>query len=229
VDPETIEEVRQLAPTAFRAEQYRAVTEADWAAAARRLPAVRGAVASFRWTGSWHTVFVALAPSDPADVIDLPGGMTRLAPGFERAVRAFLARYRIAGYDVELRPPRFVALEVDLEVCAAPGHFRADVARAVRDALSARVLPDGSRGFFHPLAWSFGQPVHASRIYAAVERVEGVESAMLRRLRRFGQEDAGELDRGVLAVGPWEIARLDGDPSFTEHGVLRVEVRGGKG
>jgi hypothetical protein len=228
VDPETIEQVRQHAPAAFRAEQFRAVTEADWAIAARRLPAVRGAVASFRWTGSWHTIFIALAPADPTDLIDLPGGASRLAPGFERTVRAFLACYRIAGYDVELRPPRFVPLEIDLDVCAAPGHFRADVARAVRDALSARLLPDGRRGFFHPLAWSFRQPVHASRIYAAVEAVEGVESAMLRRLRRLGQEDAGELDRGVLDVGPWEIVRLDNDPSFTEHGVLRVEVSGGK-
>ncbi len=228
VDAETIEEVRQLAPAAFAAEQHRAVTEADWAAVARKLPAVRGAVASFRWTGSWRTVFIALAPSDPADLIELPRGTTRLAPRFECSVRAFLSRHRIAGYDVELRPPRFVPLELELEVCAAPGHFRADVARAVRDALSARVLPGARRGFFHPGAWSFGQPVRASRIYAAVERVEGVESAMLCGLRRFGQADAGELGRGRLAVGPWEIARLDDDPNFAEHGVLRVSVRGGK-
>jgi hypothetical protein len=228
VEPETIEQVRQLAPAAFRAEQYRAVTEADWAAAAGRLPSVRSAVAGFRWTGSWHTVFVALDPSDPAHLIDMPRGATRLAPDFEATVRAFLARYRIAGYDVELRPPRFAPLEVELEVCAAPGHFRADVARAVREALSARVLADGRRGFFHPDDWSFGRPVRAGGIYAAVERVEGVESAMLRGLRRFGQADAGELERGLLAVGPWEIARLDDDPSFAERGVLRVEVKGGK-
>jgi hypothetical protein len=228
IDAETIEEVRQLAPAAFHAEQYRAVTEADWAEAAAKLPAVRGAVASFHWTGSWHTVFIALAPSDPADLVDVPHGGTRLAPGFERTVRAFLSRYRLAGYDVELRPPRFAPLEIELEVCAAPGHFRGDVARAVRDALSARVLADGRRGFFHPDGWSFGQPVRASRIYAAVERVEGVESAMLRGLRRFGCKDAGELKRGLLAVGPWEIGRLDDDPSFAEHGVLRVDVRGGK-
>jgi hypothetical protein len=220
--------VQQLAPASFRAEQYRAVTEADWAEAASRLPAVRSAVASFRWTGSWHTVFVALDPSDPADLIDMSQGATRLEPRFEAQVRAFLASYRIAGYDVELRPPRFAPLELELDVCAAPGHFRADVAQAVREALSARVLADGRRGFFHPDAWSFGQPVRASRVYAAVERVEGVESAMLRRLRRFGREDAGELQRGLLPVGPWEIARLDDDPNFAEHGVLRVDVRGGK-
>ena len=37
-DPETIEEVRQLAPQAFHAELFRAVTEADWAEAAAEAP-----------------------------------------------------------------------------------------------------------------------------------------------------------------------------------------------
>jgi hypothetical protein len=227
-DPETIEEVRQYAPQAFHTELFRAVTEGDWAEAARRLPDVSGAVATYRWTGSWYTIFVAVDPRDRADLVDLPNGRTRLEPAFERRVRAFLARFRLAGYDVELRPPRFVPVELELEVCAERGHFRTDVAQAVRDALSARVLPDGSRGFFHPEQFTFGEPLYVSRLYAAVERVEGVESAAIRKLIRYGQTDAGELDRGVLRVGPWEIVRLDNDPSFVEHGVLTVTARGGK-
>jgi hypothetical protein len=98
----------------------------------------------------------------------------------------------------------------------------------VRDALSARVLPEGTRGFFEPSQFTFGQSVYLSRIYAAVERVEGVDSAAVRVFRRYGHTDAGELERGVLPVGPWEIARLDNDPSFVEHGVLKVTVQGGK-
>src|SRR3546814_3084567 len=39
-DPETIEEVRQLAPRAFQAEQFRAVTEADYEKAAKKLPEI---------------------------------------------------------------------------------------------------------------------------------------------------------------------------------------------
>jgi hypothetical protein len=228
VDAETIEEVRQGAPQAFHTELFRAVTEEDWAEAARRLPDVAGAVATFRWTGSWYTIFVAVDPRDRADLVDLPNGRTRLEAGFERRVRAFLTRFRLAGYDVELRPPRFVPLELELDVCAARGHFRTDVAQAVRDALSARVLSDGSRGFFHPDNFTFGDPVYVSRLYAAVECVEGVDSVAIRELVRFGQPDAGELARGVLAVGPWEIVRLDNDPSFVEHGTLTVTAQGGK-
>ncbi len=228
VDPETIEQVRQLAPEAFRAATFRAVTEADWAAAARTLPEVAGAVATFRWTGSWFTVFVGLDPRDPADLVTEAEGLIRLSPAFARRVRAFLTRYRLAGYDIEVRPPRFVPLQLELDVCAAAGHFRSDVAAAVADALSARVLRDGSRGFFHPDNFTFGQPVYLSRIYAAVERVEGVDSAAVRVFRRYARPDAGELASGVLTVGPWEIAQLENDPNFAERGALHVTALGGK-
>lgn len=227
-DMETIEEVRQLAPQAFHSELFRAVTAEDWAQAARRFTGVAGAVATYRWTGSWTTIFVAVDPSDRRDLVDLPTGRTRLDPAFEQTIRAFLGRFRIVGYDIELRPPQFAALELVVEVCARRGYFATDVAQAVRDALSARVLRDGTQGFFHPDNFTFGDPVYLSRLYAAMERVEGVDSAAVRRLCRFGQPPAGELERGVLRVGPWEIARLDADPSFPEHGVLTVTALGGK-
>jgi hypothetical protein len=228
-DPETIEEVRQLAPLAFHTELFRAVTEEDWSEAARRLRDVQGAVATYRWTGSWYTVFVAVDPVDRADLVDLPNGRTRLQPAFERRVRAFLNRFRLAGYDIELRPPRFVPLDIEVEVCAAPGHFRTDVANAVRRALSAYALGDGTRGFFHPANFTFAEPLYLSRLIAAVERVEGVESAVVRRFQRYGEAAAGELERGVIQIAPWEIVRLDNDPSFVEHGVLTVIGKGGKG
>jgi hypothetical protein len=228
VDAETVEQVRRRAPEAMRAVLKRAVTEADWVRAAKELDDVSGAVATFRWTGSWLTVFIAADPVDRADLVDLPDGRTRLQAGFERRIRAWLTRFRIAGHDIELRPPRFVGLELAVEVCAKHGYFRTDVQNAVRDALSARVLPDGSRGFFHPANFTFGDDVYLSRLYAAIERVTGVDSVAIRKLVRFGQPQRDELDRGVLEIGPWEIARLDNDPSFAEHGVLTVTARGGK-
>ena len=57
IDPEDIEAARRDAPEAFRT-QERAVTAADYAAAAERRADVQRAAATFRWTGSWHTVFV---------------------------------------------------------------------------------------------------------------------------------------------------------------------------
>jgi hypothetical protein len=227
VDPETIEEVRQQAPTAFRAEQFRAVTAADYAKAARKLPQVANAVAEFRWTGSWYTVFIAIDPRDPADLITEPGGRTRLALELEQRVRAFLTRYKLAGYDLEIRSAQYVPLEIDLALCVAVDYFRGDVVQAVRQALSNRVNRDGSLGFFHPDRFTFGQSVYLSQLYAAVEAVEGVDSLIVTRFRRFGKLDNGELQSGVLPIGAWEIARLDNDANFQENGVLHISVRGG--
>ncbi len=227
-DLETIEEVRQLAPAAFRAEQYRAVIEADYTAAALKIPEVAGAVATFRWTGSWHTVFLGVDPRHPGDLITLPGGRTELASGLTRKVKAHIQRYRLAAYDMEIRSARYVPLEIDLEVCAAPDHFQGDVGEAVLLALSHRVNADGTMGLFHPDNFTFGQAVYLSRLYTAVEKVAGVESAVVTRFHRFGLLPGSELEKGVIPMGPWEIARLDNDPNFQENGVLRLTVRGGK-
>ncbi len=71
--------------------------------------------------------------------------------------------------------------------------------------------------------------VHLSRIYAAVEAVAGVDTARRARVPPLrAREDAGELASGVLPLGRGEIAQLENDPSFLEHGVLRVVTLGGK-
>jgi len=228
VEPETIEEVRQFAPAAFRAEQFRAVVESDYSAAALKLPEVAGAVAQFRWTGSWYTVFVGIDPRDPEDLITEPGGRTRLAPGLASLVHAQLLRYKLAGYDLEIRSAEYVPLELAFELCVEPDYFRADVVQAVRLALSNRINPDRTRGLFHPDNYSFGQLVYLSEIYAAIEAVPGVLSAFVTVFRRFGKTANGELESGVLPLGSWEIARLDNDPGFQENGVLRITAGGGK-
>jgi predicted phage baseplate assembly protein len=163
-DPESIEHVRQIAPEAFRAVQYRAVTEEDWREAALRHADVAAAKASFRWTGSWHTVFVAIHPRDEGDLQRLPGGGAQLRPAFAASVQAHLRRFKLAGYDLQVRAAQYVPLEIEISLCIGRGHFRGDVLQAVARILSNRSFPDGSRGFFHPLSFGFGQPVYLSRL-----------------------------------------------------------------
>jgi hypothetical protein len=227
-DPESIEEVRQYAPAAFRAQQYRAVTEADYADAARRIAGVAGAVAAFRWTGSWYTAFVGIDPDDPANLLTAPGGATRLAPRFKEKVQTALSRFRLAGYDLELRTAQYVPLHIEIALCVAPNHFRGDVAEAVRVALSAGLDPQGRPGFFHPSKWTFGQSVYLSMLYAAVKAIEGVDSLEVKSFHPVARDQAGELDAGVIPIGAWEIARLDNDPNRMENGELIVTAGGGK-
>jgi hypothetical protein len=228
VNPESIEQVREYAPAAFHAEQFRAVTEADYVKAAEKMPELQSAVAAFRWTGSWYTVFVAVAPRNPADVITEAGGRTRITPSLQEKVLNFLTGYKLAGYDLEIRSAEYVPIALALDLCVASGYFRTEVAQAVRQALSNQVNPDGSLGFFHPSKFNFGEDVYLSRIYAAVERVQGVDSLVITEFHRFGKPENGELETGILAIGPWEIARLDNDPNFAENGTLKINVMGGK-
>jgi hypothetical protein len=181
-------------------------------------------VASFRWTGSWHTVLVAIDPANPDQLWTDARGSTRLAPALRDSVLAVLDRYRLAGYDLAVRAATYVPLDIALHVCVRPGFFRGDVARAVEVALTG-VRPGG--GLFDPANLTFGQPVHLSQVYATVAAVEGVESAQVTAFHRHGRSPAGELERGLLSVGAWEIARLDNDPNRMESGTLTITAAGG--
>jgi hypothetical protein len=218
VDPEPLPVVKRLAPPAIQAEMYRCVTEEDYARTAERLPGVARAAATFRWTGSWYTVFVAL---DPA-------GTDEVSPELERRARAFLTRFKQAGYDLEIDKPQYVPLQIEITVCVHPDYFVGDVRRALLDLLSNRVLPDGRLGLFHPDRLTFEQPVYLSALYAALESVQGVDSAEVVRFQRYGEEPADELDEARIDIGRLEIARLDNDPNAPENGVLVLTMLGGK-
>ena len=225
VEPQTIEEVRQAAPAAFRASQFRAVTEEDYRQAALTVAGVQDAVARSRWTGSWYTVFVGIDPADDTDLLIDPRGRSRISPELHLRVLKTLERYRLAGYDVEVRGAQYVPIDLVLSVCALPGYFRGDVARAVRVALTG-----GSPrrpGFFDNVHFGFGQTVYLSQIYAAVEAVPGVDSAQITTFQRHGRLPSGELQQGFLGIGPWEIAELADDPSRPEHGTATITVGGG--
>lgn len=153
VDPETMEQVRQFAPQAFRV-QERAVTPADYVEVTQRRADVQRAAATLRWTGSWYTAFVT---------VDRAGGLA-VDDRFARDLRGYLNRYRLAGYDLEINGPIFVPLELALLICVKRDHFRSDVKQTLLRTFSNQTLPDGRRGFFHPDNFSFGQPLYLSRI-----------------------------------------------------------------
>jgi hypothetical protein len=217
-EPEAAEEVRQKAPQAFRVQQ-RAVTEADYAEVAQRHPQVQRAAATFRWTGSWTTVFLT---------VDRFGGLP-VDAAFERELRAFLERFRMAGQDLEVDAPRFVSLELAFQVCVHPDYFRSDIHRALLQTFSNRRLADGRLGFFHPDRWTFGQPLYLSQLFEAAAATEGVASVDVTSFQRLGRPAVPqELADGVLAVDRLEILRLDNDPNFQENGKVAFQIGGGR-
>jgi hypothetical protein len=216
-EPETIEQARQYAPAAFRV-NLRAVTPNDYARIAEQHPEVQSATATLRWTGSWNTIFLT---------VDRLGGRS-VDAAFEEVLRRHLEPFRMAGQDLEIDGPLFISLELQLEVCVLPHYFRTDVEAVLRDVFSNRLRPDGTRGFFHPDEFTFGQPVYVSRIYAAAQKVAGVSHVDVTVLRRLGVQNPEVPAGNILEMGRLEIVRLDHDPNHRERGVLTIHTRGGR-
>jgi hypothetical protein len=223
VDGETLDEVRNFAPWAFRT-QERAVSADDYAAVAQLQPEVKKAQATLRWTGSWYTMFVTVERANglPVDA------------DFRTKVSNFLEKYRLAGYDVEIEAPIFVPLDIAFTVCVAPGYFRSAVELALLDAFSNRKLPSGQVGFFYPDNYTFGQPVYLSKAVATAMQVPGVSwvdtndtPPSPNHFQRWGKAPQGESAAGRIAMARLEIARLDNDPSQPENGRIQFSMEGG--
>jgi hypothetical protein len=216
--PEPASDVKLFAPHAFRQVLERAITADDYAELAGRHPGVQRAAAELRFNGSWFEVRVAIDPLRRAEADD-----PLLAE-----IAAYLEAYRRIGHDVAVRTAHYVPVDLELDVCVAPGVLRGHVKAALLDRFSTRLLPDGTRGFFHPDELTFGQGVAVSRLIAAAHAVPGVAGVSVTKLQRLFERPNGELERGVLVIGPLEIARLDNDPNFPENGRIHITLRGGR-
>ena len=218
VEPESMEDVRKNAPQAFRI-QERAVTQEDYAEVAERKTGIQDAEATFRWTGSWHTVFTT---------VDREGGL-EVDDDFETGMLDHLERYRMAGYDLNVDAPRYVPLQIEMQVCVKPEYFRSDVKQDLLEVFSNGIRRDGQRNVFHPDNFSFGQTVYLSPLYAAAMAVPGVQSVHVTNFQRQDDTiDPAPLDDGKLVLDRLEIARLDNDPNFAERGIFKLQMGGGK-
>lgn len=215
-DAETMEEIRQFAPQAFRT-QERAVTAADYVAKTELHPEVQKAAAKFYWTGSWYTVYI---------IIDRKGGLD-IDDAFKEEIRLHLEQYRMAGYDLEIRPPRYVPLHIVLFICVKEGYFKSDVKKELLRAFSSTVSSGNTKGFFHPDNFTFGQALYLSAVYKKAMEIAGVGSVDVQLFKRWTGLQGNEIKDGILKPGELEILRLDNDASLPENGKIDFIMSGG--
>lgn len=209
IEPEAIEEVRDVAPYAFRAQQC-CVAEEDYATIAMQHPQARNAVARLRWLGDQPVacIYVQRKLGQPVDA------------GFITELRHFVDAYRLAGQALEIHGPYFVGLRVALSVQLQ----RYATSSVVGDAL-AKALSNKTGGFFVPDHFTFGQPIYQSQLIATVMAIPGVKQVEIEQFCRFDSTPSTCVD--VVSPGPLEIVRLDNDESAPYNGILHIHLEGG--
>lgn len=176
VDGETVEEAKARAPITLRA-QERAVTARDYEELARRAAPEAARIACLAADSAEageNAVRVLVVPQAVPD----RGGRLRfeqLVPGEEllSRVTGFLDERRPLGTRLAVGPPFYQGVTV----VATLHSFRAAEAERVRaealDTLYAYLDP--LTGGAHGEGWPFGRPLRAGEVFAALQRVPGVE------------------------------------------------------
>jgi len=230
-EPEPVAEIIRRVPEAYRARQLRAVTLEDYAHRAEELTGVAHAHASYAWTGSWRTVRIAIDPR----------GTDILAEPLRQQIADHLESVRLIGEDLEVRPARYVPLDIYLRLCAHPDfwpeHLRRDLELEFSDGYTA----DGRTGFFHPDNWTFGQALHKSQLIGRALSVPGVGRVLLASIKRLHGLSGPSLSTVTLSaddvmypvveklsVRAYEIIQVVNDPSHLETGRLNFEIQGGR-
>ncbi len=211
-DGEPDQQIRTDAPKRLGGHQDRLLTAEDFATAAERVSGVRSAAARFVWNGSRRL----------ANVYILTAGGVDLDPTLVEAVREYLDERRVAGIDLDVRPPRFVPVHVRLRVMVRPGVMRAAVAQQLEAELGSAALGDGRVGFFHRDAYGFGQPVYLAPIVARAAAVPGVDWVDALTFERWNE--GSQLAAGVVPIANIEIAQ----PRAADQGFVELDVEGGE-
>jgi predicted phage baseplate assembly protein len=221
-DPESLEQIRYNAPRGVR-DVLSAVSRADYERLLESLPETASARAVFVDAGLRGTVRITLLLRDEDTLVREELGEHSEAERLRRwaVVRHHLETIRLLGFDVELVPPRFVPLDLDLVVDA---HEWAIASRLERQVVSA-LRDDG--GLFDPDVSGLGGDVFVDRIHQAVLAVVGVAAVRVKRLRRLTPNAPDFAGESHMPIGPDEVAVLRNPHGDGEDGLVTVTVCGG--
>lgn len=197
-EPESIESIRYRAPLGVR-DTLSAVVPADYERLVGELPDVAAVRAVVRDGALAPVVRMTVLLRDEDLLTGEQGAAERLRRWAQARER--LEAVRLLGFDVELVPPRFVPLDLDVVVDVA-GWAADSAERDVRAAL------DGPGGLFDPDVGGLGGDVRVDALTRSVLAVPGVRAVRVRRLRRLQQGAREHARTGVLPVEADEVAVL---------------------
>lgn len=169
-DSESIDHAVEFGPLAFRSGQ-RAVTLNDFISLAHQVGGVAKVKAASR---GWNRIDLYVAPDGSA--------FTPAPDDLKRRLVTYFEDKRMIGTIVTIRDPKAVSVDISVDVIVEH-NFDPE---AVRQQVSARI---GDLLAFKNV--DFDQPIYLSKVYEAVESINGVHAATVTRFRR--QDHTGNL------------------------------------
>ncbi|HEX8720453.1 MAG TPA: baseplate J/gp47 family protein [Pyrinomonadaceae bacterium] len=192
---ESLEQAVKFAPSVFSSMQ-RAVTAEDYVSLARLFPGVAKARAEA--TG-WNKIRLYIAPTGsgkpPSDIL-------------VQDLLAYFEDKRMLTTVIEIKEPKYVSINVTASVEALPYFRNVDVSAAADRAV---------RSLFEFERVDFRQTLYLSKIYEALESLDGVMSVFVSVFQRSGDPDA-VAGNGLIQLEQNEIPVA---------GNFRVQVTGG--
>ena len=201
-DGEPIDHAVRFGPLSFRAGD-RAVTLSDYVTLAMQA----GGVAKVRArTFGWNRVQLYVAPE--GNVVTQPGD------DLKKRITAYFETRRMVGTAVSVAGPKAVAIDIAVEVTAEHNFAALTVRDQVRQVVAGL------------LAFSevdFGSALYLSKVYEAVEALDGVRAVNVTRFRRMDSSAATVRHQALLDAG------LDEDLSAkVEYALSGVIARNGR-
>jgi len=213
-DAESEEQIKINVPQAYQAITYRAVKPEDYVEISERLDWVQKAGATFRWTGSWPTVFVT---PDPFDSVGLLSEQ-------RTELKNTLDRVRMVSRDVCVKDPVYANIDLEIKICVRSDAYRGQVKAAVLKQLFGDV---SQSGFFDPDNFTFGTPLSRSQLAANIQDVPGVHAVNGMRIRRRGWFDWRPFAEFNFSVGINELISVTNNALLPERGSVRLIMESG--
>jgi len=218
IEPEPIEQAKRLAPYAFYRQQ-RGVTLEDCCRLLQQHPMVKNAAAHQDWNGTWPVIKIAV----------IRQGYLPFDSTIQTILEAYMADFRLLADEIKIVPPVYVPLDIKLVIHIKKGYNKDQVTQDLYQMFSTGFLKDGTRGFFHPDHFSFGQPIYFSSLMTHALKVPGVVSVEPAKgsFRRLSdpQPSSDKKLPNRITTGSLEIICVRNDTSNPDWGRIQFELK----
>jgi hypothetical protein len=251
---ESVEEIRNNAMAYFGA-QNRAVTREDYVMRCYALPVQFGSIAKayidqdyqlefnkpdLSGGQVWGSMTVFVTDEIPTTTAEIPNPLalnlytlgydhqnklTQLNNATKTNLKNYIAYYRILTDAVNIKDAFIVNIGIDFEIRALPNYNSNEVLLRCVDALKA---------YFNIDNWGIGEPIYLSKLYALLDNIKGVQSAIRPDKDGMGGLEIHNKFNGNYAPNKYTIkgATKNGvihpprDPSVFEVKFPDTDIRG---